>query len=566
MRRTDKNNIKEKSRIVIVKEKVKCVRGRPVNRMIKAAAKFKGLDKAKRYEDDKTPADDAESCAAEIARAAFYFEPQRRTGTSRSISKLHQNSAAQQKMRQKTAADKARQACKPNELTADNCVQQKIKTDDTQFQQHAVKTKESSLPERITQSLKKAPDSKQRREYVRRKSIILVREKSARAEKIFVQHFGAALSKSTIGTVGSATLYAAVSAMVASICVLILIAGIAASPFGILFANEPQDDGAIQLNAAVARINAEFAARLDEVQDGEFEEVIVDGEAPDWREVVAIFACKLAGADDGIDVATMDEQRVAILRSVFWDMVDLNYAVEAVERVDDSPDNIGGIITEKILKVTISCKTADDMRRIYGFSDMQNKALDEMLSDRRMLNELIADLRISQADAVELLSRLPDELDENRYMVVKTALTLVGKVNYFWGGKSLALGWDYRWGVTTKVTAEGSQTTGTYRPYGLDCSGFVDWAFYNATNGQYYPSEGNGGTYAQRRNCYVISEADALPGDLVFAADIGHVGIVGGRDDNGNLLIIHCTSGTYNNVVITEMTGFFSIVARPRWY
>lgn len=157
-------------------------------------------------------------------------------------------------------------------------------------------------------------------------------------------------------------------------------------------------------------------------------------------------------------------------------------------------------------------------------------------------------------------------MDENRYMVVKTALTLVGKVNYFWGGKSLALGWDYRWGVTTKVTAEGSQTTGTYRPYGLDCSGFVDWAFYNATNGQYYPSEGNGGTYAQKSNCYVISEADALPGDLVFAADIGHVGIVGGRDDNGNLLIIHCTSGTYNNVVITKMTGFFSIVARPRWY
>ena len=81
MRRTDKNNIKEKSRIVIIKEKVKCVRGRPVNRIIKAAAKFKGLDKEKRNEDDKTPADDAESCAAEIARAAFYFEPQRRSFT-----------------------------------------------------------------------------------------------------------------------------------------------------------------------------------------------------------------------------------------------------------------------------------------------------------------------------------------------------------------------------------------------------------------------------------------------------------------------------------------------------
>ena len=154
MRRTDKNNIKEKSRIVIVKEKVKCVRGRPVNRMIRTAAKFKVLDKVKRNEDDKTPADDAESCAAEIARAAFYFEPQRRTGTSRSISKLHQNSAAQHKMRRKTAVDKARQACKPNELTADNCVQQKIKTDGTQFQQHAVKTKPANKKSSPKQDLR----------------------------------------------------------------------------------------------------------------------------------------------------------------------------------------------------------------------------------------------------------------------------------------------------------------------------------------------------------------------------------------------------------------------------
>ena len=178
----------------------------------------------------------------------------------------------------------------------------------------------------------------------------------------------------------------------------------------------------------------------------------------------------------------------------------------------------------------------------------------------------MSDLTITQADAVELLKNLPGDLDEERCAVVKAALSLVGKVNYFWGGKSLTLGWDYRWGTTMKVTSEGSQSTGTYRPYGLDCSGFVDWAFYNATDGQYYPSGGNGGTQAQLNNCYVISESEALPGDLVFASDIGHVGIVGGRDDNGNLLIIHCTGGGYNNVVITGMDGFFGITARPQWY
>jgi hypothetical protein len=42
------------------------------------------------------------------------------------------------------------------------------------------------------------------------------------------------------------------------------------------------------------------------------------------------------------------------------------------------------------------------------------------------------------------------------------------------------------------------------------------------------------------------------------------VGIVGGRDTNGELLIIHCASG-YNNVVITGKEGFASI-GRPQYY
>lgn len=73
---------------------------------------------------------------------------------------------------------------------------------------------------------------------------------------------------------------------------------------------------------------------------------------------------------------------------------------------------------------------------------------------------------------------------------METALTLYGKVTYFWGGKSLVLGWDSRWGQLAKVTAAGSPTTGTYRPYGLDCSGMVDWVFYNVTGGEYVIGHG----------------------------------------------------------------------------
>jgi len=40
---------------------------------------------------------------------------------------------------------------------------------------------------------------------------------------------------------------------------------------------------------------------------------------------------------------------------------------------------------------------------------------------------------------------------------------------------------------------------------------------------------------------------------------------MGGRDNNGNLLIIRCTSGSLNPVVITG-SGSFASVARPWCY
>ena len=166
-------------------------------------------------------------------------------------------------------------------------------------------------------------------------------------------------------------------------------------------------------------------------------------------------------------------------------------------------------------------------------------------------------------EAMEVWERLPDDLSMERRMVVTYALALVDKVGYFWGGKSLVLGWDDRWGELTEVTAEGSDTTGTEQPYGLDCSGFVDWAFYNASGGSYIIGQG-GGAAAQHANCTDIAWDEVRPGDLLFYPEDEHVGIAAGRDWLGRLLVVHCASGT-NGVAISRRTGF-ETAARPAWY
>lgn len=341
---------------------------------------------------------------------------------------------------------------------------------------------------------------------------------------------------------------------------VIIVAAIASSPLGIFFTEEPSAPDTVSISQAVSNINIAYNEKLEDLQTGSYDDIVIQGQGPDWADVLAVFAVKTSGTDQGVDVATLDADRVGRLEDVFWDMTALSSEVETIEHPATKNSDAW---TETILRITISAKTADEMRSVYAFTEEQNEALDALLEDPAALASLAGSLSITDADAQEVLSALPDDLSPERRAVVETALTLYGKVNYFWGGKSLTIGWDSRWGTLQKVTAAGSSTTGTYRPYGMDCSGFVDWVFYNMTGGEYIIGHG-GGAHAQHTYCTPISWEEAIPGDLVFYPDDEHVGIVCRRDESGGLQIIHCASGA-NNVVITGISGFTS-VARPDYY
>ena len=103
---------------------------------------------------------------------------------------------------------------------------------------------------------------------------------------------------------------------------VILVAAIVASPFGILFSNESREAGVVPISAAVAQVNYEFNERLETLQTADdYDSISVTGQPADWVEVLAVFAVKVAGADvDATDVATMDADRIARLKAVFWDI------------------------------------------------------------------------------------------------------------------------------------------------------------------------------------------------------------------------------------------------------
>lgn len=358
----------------------------------------------------------------------------------------------------------------------------------------------------------------------------------------------------------AAAIAAAGSVAVVIILVLCLVGVLVASPFGIFFADSSSPN-TVSPSTAVVQINGELSDYLSGLQaGGSYDRVEILGQPPAWSDVFAVFAAKTAGAADGVDVATLDTARVDLLRAVFWDMTKI---ITEEETVDHPASGSTPAWSETVLNITITPRTPDDMRVFYSFTDPQNQALDALLANGGMLAVLARDLTISSQEAKALLAALPEDLNPKRRAVVETACRLVGKVNYFWGGKSRVLGWDERWGQIKKVTASGSSTSGTYRPFGLDCSGFVDWVFYNVTSGSYIIGHG-GGAHAQHTYCTAITWDQAIPGDLVFYPGDTHIGIVGGRDESGNLLIIHCAYSA-DNVVITGKDGFTSI-ARPNYY
>ena len=354
------------------------------------------------------------------------------------------------------------------------------------------------------------------------------------------------------------------AAAVSVVVVILLVGMLFASPLGILFAGE--DTGTeIKIPDAVATLNGEFTDEIYRIMEEhpydelDMQEGMEAAMLQNWRNVLAVYAVKVSTDEEhGLDVMTMDEEKLQLLREIFFNANKLEY--ELTTRTVD-----GERITT--LHISVQIKDAMQMANEYGFTAQQREMLEELLKpdyDDIFLS-LIGDYQpdgmpIGPVDISDIQGTLPDDLDPLRESIVLTAYQLLGKVTYFWGGKSLVLGWDSRWGTPTTVTAPGSGSTGKVLPFGLDCSGFVDWTFYNATSGAYLPGRG-GGAASQHGYCTNIAWSDALPGDLVFYADDSHVGIICGYDSVGNILVIHC-SGGQNGVVVTGREGF-AVAARP---
>jgi cell wall-associated NlpC family hydrolase len=219
-------------------------------------------------------------------------------------------------------------------------------------------------------------------------------------------------------------------------------------------------------------------------------------------------------------------------------------------------------------KITITHKTWTEMADFYNFSPEQRELLTELMTeDYDLLTSVVYSLDSLTPEARAVLKNLPDDLDPARRRVVEAAMSLVGKVPYFWGGKHYNLGFDpYTWLVQRVIDDHRSTQSNKYRSYGLDCSGYTSWVFMTAAGDRSAYGVLGDGVDNQHARSVNIPYSSAQPGDLAFFANNSHMGVVVGWDEDGNILVAHCGSSK-NNVVIGEFSASgFATVGVPNWY
>jgi hypothetical protein len=161
---------------------------------------------------------------------------------------------------------------------------------------------------------------------------------------------------------------------------------------------------------------------------------------------------------------------------------------------------------------------------------------------------------LTAAEIEEYMSLLPEDVSEDRKAVIEFALSSVGKVPYYWGGKASSAGYDgNQFGSLVGADVKGRVLKG------LDCSGWINWVYWSAL-GQRLPYESTSGLAFLGSK---ISRDQLQPGDIVVrTGEDAHVIMFLGWTEDGKILCIHESSAGVNNVTVATRDAYWPYYRR----
>ena len=216
-------------------------------------------------------------------------------------------------------------------------------------------------------------------------------QKAGKAAKAFAR----ALAKVVKATIAAAK--SLVSAIIAGgwiavivIILLCLVGAVAGSFYGIFFSTETSDTG-MNITGVIQEINAEYDSRINELKSADtYDRVEINGSKANWKDILSVYSVKVStDPNNPQETATMDENKKSILTGIFWDMNSISSSVETrtetqeVTTTDETREEVTAQqeVPLKVLTITITDKTAEDMANEYAFDDVQKKYLTELMSN-----------------------------------------------------------------------------------------------------------------------------------------------------------------------------------------
>lgn len=145
----------------------------------------------------------------------------------------------------------------------------------------------------------------------------------------------------------------------------------------------------------------------------------------------------------------------------------------------------------------------------------------------------------------EYMNRLPADTSVTRRNIIHFALSSVGRVPYYWGGKPAASGYEgNNFGALIPADPKGRLLRG------LDCSGWINWVYWSAT-GKRLAGESTSSLCLCGKQ---VSLSELKPGDIIVRTGANaHVVMFLGWTADGQMNVIHETSGSINNVMVATI-------------
>lgn len=221
-------------------------------------------------------------------------------------------------------------------------------------------------------------------------------QKSAKLAAKVVKKLAKEIVKALAESLKALAAAVGVEATVIAIVVVVLaaVAFVILSTFGIFTGGG--GNGTPTISAAVQTLNGELTARIEQIKksvQADTVNVIYNGNEDNafidnWPDILAVYAVETnMDPNKPMDVVVMDDQRIALLRKVFWDMTLVDSYVTEQPNPSPSPEATADSSAaptatpepKEVLNIEIHSRYWDDMIEDYQFSDKQVAILKQMM-------------------------------------------------------------------------------------------------------------------------------------------------------------------------------------------